>query len=87
MSTVGATQRAAERNLKEAFAARVSRTTYAEVTPDSSFSRLVELWLDDPDLEGKVGLSRIAIPWPSAIALPPTASATAVCSPFGSPGT
>lgn len=58
---MGATQRAAERNLKEALATRASRTTYAEVTPDSSFTKLVELWLDDLDLEGKVAESTRAL--------------------------
>ncbi len=33
------------------------------------------------------GFRRVRSPWPSTIARPPTASATAVCSPFGSPGT
>ncbi len=61
VSAVGATQKTAERNLKETLAARTSRTTYTEVTPDSSFGRLVELWLDDLDLTGKVADSTRAL--------------------------
>ena len=33
------------------------------------------------------GFRRVLSPWPATIARPPTALATAVCSPFGSPGT
>lgn len=61
VSAAADTQKAAERSLKEAIAARASRTTYTEVTPDSSFKRLVELWLDDLDLENKVADSTRAL--------------------------
>lgn len=53
----GPTRKAAEHRLKE----RLSRRDYAigtgELTPDASFGRLVDLWLEDLDLEGKLAPS------------------------------
>lgn len=45
---------AAERHLKEQLGKRASRTSYDEITPDSSFGQLIDLWLADLDLENKV---------------------------------
>ena len=61
VSAVGSTQKTAERNLKEQLGNRTSRTSYNEVTPDSSFKQLVELWLDDLDLTGKLAESTRAL--------------------------
>lgn len=54
ISAVGETRRAAERRLKEPIATRTKRDAYAELTPDSSFGQLVDAWLEDLDLEGKL---------------------------------
>lgn len=40
--------------LKESIAKRTKRDAYAELTPDSSFAQLVEVWLEDLDLEDKL---------------------------------
>lgn len=61
VSAVGSTQKAAERKLKEQLGNRASRTDYNEVTPDSSFNQLVELWLDDLDLTGQIADSTRAL--------------------------
>lgn len=61
VSAVGLTQKTAERNLKEQLGNRTSRTNYNEVTPDSSFKQLVDLWLDDLDLTGKLAESTRAL--------------------------
>lgn len=61
VSAVGATRKAAERNLKATIARRTSRTSYTEITPDSSFAQLVELWLEDLDLEGRLVQSTRAL--------------------------
>jgi hypothetical protein len=57
VSATGPTRKAAERNLKEVLSQRTSRAAYAELTPDSSFKQLVELWLEDLDLKGKLAPS------------------------------
>lgn len=54
VSAVGLTQKSAERKLKEQLGHRTSRTNYNEITPDSSFTQLVDLWLDDLDLMDKL---------------------------------
>lgn len=54
ISAVGETRRAAERKLKESIATRTRRDAYAELKPDSSFGQLVEVWLEDLDLDGKL---------------------------------
>jgi hypothetical protein len=61
VSATGPTRKAAERNLKEVLSQRTSRAAYAELTPDSSFKQLVELWLEDLDLEGKLAPSTRAL--------------------------
>jgi integrase len=61
VSATGPTRKAAERNLKEVLSQRTSRAAYAELTPDSSFKELVELWLKDLDLEGKLAPSTRAL--------------------------
>jgi integrase len=51
----GRTQRAAERNLKEKLTRRVDQSNRAgEITADSPFPKLVELWLADLDLEDRL---------------------------------
>lgn len=51
----GKTHRAAERNLKEKLAGRVDQfSNSGEITGDSPFPKLVELWLEDLDLEGRL---------------------------------
>jgi hypothetical protein len=61
VSATGPTRKAAERNLKEVLSQRTTRAAYAELTPDSSFKQLVELWLEDLDLEGKLAPSTRAL--------------------------
>ena len=61
VSAVGSTRKTAERNLKEQLSTRTSRTNYNEITPDSSFKQLVDLWLDDLDLTGKIAESTRAL--------------------------
>jgi hypothetical protein len=51
----GRTQRAAERSLKEKLTRRGDQFNRAgEITGDSPFPKLVELWLNDLDLEGRL---------------------------------
>lgn len=53
----GASRAEAERHLKSQLAARASYRTFGELSPDSSFPRLVEIWLEDLDLEGALAPS------------------------------
>jgi integrase len=58
VQATGATQKAAERNLKTLLCQRTSHSTgTGELTRDSSFTQLVEVWLEDLDLEGRVAPS------------------------------
>ena len=51
----GETRKAAERRLKQTIAQRGSHSPGSEeLTADSSFPRLVQIWLDDLDLEGRL---------------------------------
>jgi integrase len=61
VSATGATTKQAERNLKTALARRPSQVASGEITGDSSFTRLVEVWLEDLDLENKVAPSTRAL--------------------------
>ena len=55
VQATGRTRKAAEHHLKEQLTERRSHAaSFGELTPDSSFARLVEIWLDDLDLEGKI---------------------------------
>lgn len=57
-----ATRKLAEHRLKEKLAQRIDRTAGSgDLTPDSSFTHLVAVWLDDLDLEGKVAPSTRAL--------------------------
>jgi hypothetical protein len=57
-----ATRKMAEHRLKEKLAQRGgSSRGIGELTPDSSFTRLVEIWLGDLDLEGKIAPSTRAL--------------------------
>lgn len=52
------TRTRAEHRLKEKLAARSGFSTgFGELAPDSSFGQLVEVWLEDLDLEGKLAQS------------------------------
>lgn len=61
VSATGATKREAERNLKAVLAQRVSYRTSVELSGDSSFTRLVDVWLADLDLEDKLAESTRAL--------------------------
>jgi integrase len=61
VSATGSTQKAAERALKQVLAQRTCHVTSGEVAADSSFVRLVEVWLDDLDLEAKLAPSTRAL--------------------------
>jgi integrase len=62
VTATGDTQKAAERNLKELLADRIERSVGSvELTPSSSFAHLVEVWLADLDLEGKIAPSTRAL--------------------------
>jgi integrase len=62
VTATGDTQKAAERNLKELLADRIERSVGSdELTPSSSFAHLVEAWLADLDLEGKIAPSTRAL--------------------------
>src|SRR6478735_263224 len=50
----GATEADAVRRLKAALAQRESRRSYGELSPDSSFTALVKVWLEDLDLDGEL---------------------------------
>lgn len=54
----GPNAKAAERNLKQKLSRRTARFAGTSViTADSSFAKLVELWLEDLDLEGRIAPS------------------------------
>lgn len=56
------TRRRAEHRLKEKLATRRGYSAgFGELTPDSSFDQLVEVWLEDLDLEGKLAESTRAL--------------------------
>lgn len=58
VQATGRTCKAAEHRLKEKLTERRSHAArFGELTPDSSFARLGEVWLDDRDLEGKIAQS------------------------------
>lgn len=61
VSATGASRREAERNLKKCLADRSWYRSSGELTADSSFEKLVEVWLADLDLEGKLAPSTRAL--------------------------
>jgi len=61
VTATGVTKREAERNLKRIIAERTSYRSTGELAANSSFTRLVEVWLDDLDLEGKLAPSTRAL--------------------------
>jgi hypothetical protein len=61
VSATGADRRSAERALKAVLATRASHVAAGKLTADSSFAKLVEVWLADLDLEGKVAPSTRAL--------------------------
>jgi hypothetical protein len=54
VSATAPTKKAAERALKQVIAARTSHAATGELTGDTTFPRLVDVWLADLDLEGKL---------------------------------
>lgn len=55
VEATGASAKAAERKLKEKIARRGHYAKgMGELSPDSTFAKLVEVWLDDLDLEGRL---------------------------------
>ncbi|WP_110208635.1 tyrosine-type recombinase/integrase [Nocardioides daejeonensis] len=61
VSATGATKREAERNLKKVLADRTSYRSTGELSPDSSFTALADVWLADLDLEAKLAESTRAL--------------------------
>ena len=61
VSATGATKREAERNLKKMLAERTSYRSTGELSPDSSFTTLMDVWLADLDLEAKLAESTRAL--------------------------
>jgi hypothetical protein len=62
VQTTAATQQAAARKLKELLADRAEQTVgKGELTGSSSFRHLVDVWLDDLDLTGKLADSTRAL--------------------------
>lgn len=61
VSATGARRREAERNLKVVLAQRPSHVASGEITGDTSFAKLVEVWLADLDLEHKLAPSTRAL--------------------------
>ena len=61
VSATGEDRKSAERALKAVLAKRASRVAAGELTADSSFTKLVEVWLEDLDLEGKLAPSTRAL--------------------------
>lgn len=62
MQATGDSRKSAERALKEKLSRRESYSSgQGELSADSSFARLVEVWLDDLDLVGKLAPSTRAL--------------------------
>jgi integrase-like protein len=61
VSATGSSNRDAERNLKLVLARRPSHVATGELTGDSAFTMLVEVWLEDLDLAGKLAPSTRAL--------------------------
>jgi integrase len=61
VSATGASNKEAERNLKQVLAQRASHVASGEITGDTSFAKLVEVWLEDLDLENKLAPSTRAL--------------------------
>lgn len=61
VSATGSDRKSAERALKAVLAKRASHVTSGELTADSTFPKLVEVWLEDLDLEGKLAPSTRAL--------------------------
>jgi len=61
VSATGASNREAERNLKQVLAQRASHVASGELTGDTSFAKLVDVWLEDLDLENKLAPSTRAL--------------------------
>jgi hypothetical protein len=58
VEATGPSRKAAERNLKEKTARRGRYATgIGELSPDTTFAKLVDVWLEDPDLEDRVAAS------------------------------
>lgn len=58
VEATGPTHKAAERNLKEKIARRSHYATgMGELSPDTTFAKLVEVWLEDIELEDRIAAS------------------------------
>ena len=58
VEATGPTPKAAERNLKEKIARRGHYATgMGELSPDTTFAKLVEVWLEDIELEDRIAAS------------------------------
>jgi hypothetical protein len=58
VQATGDTQKSAERALKEKLSHRGSHQVgFGALTPDNPFTRLVDIWLEDLDLGGKIAPS------------------------------
>ena len=58
VQATGSSHKAAERNLKANLAQWGSHSVgFGELMPDCSFTRLVGVWLEDLDLEGRIAVS------------------------------
>ena len=61
VSATGSSNKDALRALKASLAERASRVTTGEITGDTSFAKLVDVWLDDLDLTNKLAPSTRAL--------------------------
>lgn len=61
VSATGSSNKDALRALKASLAQRTSHVTTGEITRDSTFAKLVDLWLDDLDLTNKLAPSTRAL--------------------------
>ena len=61
VSAAGVSRKEAERNLKKVLAHRASHVASGEITADSSFAKLIAVWLADLDLQNKLAPSTRAL--------------------------
>jgi hypothetical protein len=61
VSATGSSNKDALRALKASLAQRASHVATGEITGDTSFAKLVEVWLEDLDLENKLAPSTRAL--------------------------
>jgi hypothetical protein len=61
VSATGSSNKDALRSLKASLAQRANHVTTGEITRDSTFAKLVDVWLDDLDLTNKLAPSTRAL--------------------------